>query len=202
MVGMSVFNGVTPVFGSLIGAELLNRLARVYAGETLAFSAITSLLVLQFGYSFFRNAIAQLYSTITSLSGDLVSNHIRRKLMDKSKAIDIASFDRPEFYAKMENASREASIRPLQILNSSFSILSSCISMVSYIILLLTVRPWAPLLILIASLPSAWISYRFRKKNVAFMVGNTKNRMKMEYFNVLLANKDTIKETRMFHLYE
>lgn len=84
--------------------------------------------------------------------------------MEKSKTIDIASFDSPAFYAKMENASREAGSRPLQILNSSFSILSSCISMISYIILLLTVRPWAPLLILITSLPSALISRHFRKK--------------------------------------
>lgn len=200
MIGMSIFSGITPVLGSLIGAKLLNQLTLAYTGEHLAFSAITVLLILQLGYSIFHSAISRLYGTFTSLSGNLVSNHIRRKLMEKSKTIDIASFDSPEFYAKMENASREAGTRPLQILNASFSILSSCISMISYIILLLTVRPWAPLLIMMASLPSALISHHFRKKNVTFMISNAKSRMKMEYYNSLLTSKNFIKETRMFHL--
>lgn len=72
--------------------------------------------------------------------------------------------------------------------------------MISYIILLLTVRPWAPLLILITSLPSALISRHFRKKNVTFMISNAENRMRMEYYNSLLTSKNFIKETRMFHL--
>lgn len=199
-VGVAIFNGITPMFGSLIGAELLNKLAGAYSGEILTFSVITVLLMLQFGYSLFRNTVSRLYNTITSLSGDLVSNHIQRKIMNKSRTIDLSSFDQPEFYSRMENASREAGSRPIQILSSTFSVLSSVISMVSYTILLLTIKPYAPLFILIAAIPSAWISYHFRKKNVAFMVDNAKNRLRMEYYSTLLTSKNCIKETRMFRL--
>ncbi len=199
-VGMSVFNGVVPVFGSLLGAELLNQLTRAYTRELLVFGVITTLLALQFGYSLFRSAVSRIFNTIISLSGELVSNHIRHKLMNKSREIDLSSFDSPAFYARMENASREASVRPLQILSASFSILSSVISMISYIILLLGVNPWAPLIILAAAVPSGLVSYYFRRKNVEFAVGNAKNRMRMEYYASLLTNKNAIKETRMFHL--
>lgn len=37
MVGMSIFSGVTPVLGSLIGAKLLNQLTLAYTGELLTF---------------------------------------------------------------------------------------------------------------------------------------------------------------------
>ena len=43
MIFMSVFNGLMPVIGSLIGKELLNSLARAYNGEITTFTIILSL---------------------------------------------------------------------------------------------------------------------------------------------------------------
>lgn len=35
-------------------------------------------------------------------------NHIKLKIMNKTKDVDLASFDMPGFYEKLENANREA----------------------------------------------------------------------------------------------
>ena len=66
------------------------------------------------------------------------------QIMLKAKEVDMVSFDTPDFYARMENANREASMRPIQIMNATFSVLSTVISIISYVIVLFAVSWWAP----------------------------------------------------------
>ncbi len=200
MLLMAVFNGVMPVIGSLIGAAILNDLARVYAGEALVFGVIAVLLVLQFVYMFVNNSIMRVYNMITSLCGELVANHVRVKIMEKAKTIDMVSYDTPEFYARMENAAREAGTRPIMIVSSMFSVMSTVISLVSYIIVLFAVSIWAPFLIILVSLPSAVISFVFRKKNVNYMFHRSRARREMDYYATTVVDKDLAKEVRMFSL--
>lgn len=200
MLLMAVFNGIMPVIGSLIGAAILNDLARVYAGEALAFGIIAVLLVLQFVYIFLNNGVSRIYNMITSLCGELVANHVRMKIMEKSKSIDMVSYDTPDFYARMENATREAGTRPIMIVNSMFSVLSTVISLVSYIIVLFSVNAWAPFLIVLVSVPSAVISFVYRKKNVNYMFHRSVARRQMDYYAKTVVDKDLAKEIRIFGL--
>ena len=200
MLFMAVFNGVTPVIGSLIAARLLNRLAEVYAGAALAFSVISVLIIWQFAYTLLRSTISRVYSMITSISGELVANTVKIRIMEKAKETDLMKYDQPEFYAKLENASREAGSRPVQIMSSAFSVASTIISMISYIIVLFTVSKWAPLVIVLVSIPSAVITFVYRRKNVDYMFRRSRARREMEYYSSTLTNKDLVKEVKMFRL--
>ena len=200
MVLMCVFNGVMPVVGSVITAAILNDLAAVYAGEALAFRVIAVLLIYQFAYMFFTSAVSRVYTMFTSISGELVSNHVKQKIMEKVKTIDMMSYDSPDFYARMENANREAGGRPVQIMSSTFSVLSTIISIVSFTILLFTVSAWIPLCIILTAIPSAVINFVYRRRNVNYMFRRSKSRRQMEYYSSTLVNKDMAKEIRMFGL--
>lgn len=200
MCFMAIFNGVMPVVGSLIGARILNRLAEVFAGAELAFSAITVLLVLQFLYTFFNSAVTSLYSTVLSVSGELVTNHVKRMIMGKAREVDSVSFDSPDFYSRMENANREAGMRPLQIMRSSFSVLSTLITLFSYVAVLFAVNTWAPFVIVLVSIPSTIVNFTYRKKNVNYMFFRSRNRRQMDYYSSTLIDKDLVKEIRMFNL--
>ena len=82
------------------------------------------MLILQFGYIFFNSLIQNVNNILNRISGEIVVNHVNIKIMKKAKEIDLASFDRPEFYEKLENASREAGHRPIQIMNANFGIIA------------------------------------------------------------------------------
>ena len=204
MVFMALFNGVMPVVGSLIGARILNRLADAYAasqdGTAFAFGVIAVLLVLQFFYTFTNNAISRLYNLVVSISGEQLSNHVKMKIMRKAKEVDMVSFDSPDFYARMENANREAGMRPIQIMSASFSLLSTVISIVSYVVVLFAVSWWAPILIVVVSIPTTIINFVYRKKNANYMFFRSKNRRQMEYYAGTVIDKDLVKEIRMFNL--
>ena len=75
---MALFDGVMPALGTYISGQLINRLAAAYTGQVTNFSLITWLLVAQFGYILFTNVIRRVDGIVVRISGELVSNHIKR----------------------------------------------------------------------------------------------------------------------------
>lgn len=200
MIFNSLLNGILPVTGAVIGKYVLDALAQVISGEAATFSTVLFLLIGQFGYSFAVSLINTVYGMLLRIANELVSNEIKLKIISKAKEIDLKNFDMPEFYEKMENANREAGMRPISTLSALFSIISTLISVISFIVLLAAVSPVAPLIMILLAAPSAVISYIYRKKNFLYMRRNSRARREMNYYSDVLVNKDMAKEIRVFSL--
>ena len=204
MIFMAVFNGFAPVIAAYVSANLLNRIAGALAMNAPSLGTIVSFLLpallLQFGYMFFINLVNSVSNMITRSSSEIVTNHVKCKIMNKAKEIDIASFDMPEFYEKFENANREAGSRPVEVIRATFGIVSTVISAVSFILILSAVVWFAPLLVIFLSVPGAVITFSYRKKNFNYMRQRSKERRQMAYYSNMLVNKDMVKEIRLFGL--
>ena len=199
MIFMSVFNGVTPVIGAKIRAELLNRLAAAYVGEEM-FHSVLTLLITLFVFNFTVSIITTVNNLVRRISNEIVVHYIKLKIMRKAKTVDLASFDMPEFYAKLENANREAGTRPMDILNSSFSLVSTLISMFSFIAILWGVSPAAPGIIILFAIPSAAVNFLYRSKNVNYIRQRSRDRREMNYFGSLVTNQHMVKEIKLYNL--
>ena len=199
LVLIAVLRGTLPIFNAYITAQLLNNLAKAYLGE-VGFNSIIFWLILQFSYLFINKIIVFLDTIVTRISGELVTNHIKVKLLNKAKEIDIGRFDIPEFYEKLENANREATMRPLQILNATFNTVSNFITIIGFVVILWSIGPWVPFVLALLGIPTAIVNFIFRKKNVEFMRFRSKDRRQMDYYSGLMTNKDLVKEIRLFGL--
>ncbi|MGN1346219.1 MAG: ABC transporter ATP-binding protein [Eubacteriales bacterium] len=204
MIFMAIFNGITPVISAKIGAMLLNALASAFtavtSGGTSEFDLVMKILILRFAYNFITGLVNRVSNILNNISSELVVNHVNLKIMGKAREVDLASFDLPEFYEKFENAKREAGNRPIQILNANFTIISTIISMASFIVALVSVSPVAPLIIIAMSIPTAIINFRYRTKNFWYMRRHSKERRQMNYYSNLMTDKDMVKEIRLFNL--
>ncbi len=201
---IAVLNGLLPVVTAWVGAMLLNLLAEAFVaatnGEPIAFGEILGLLLIEFASIFAKSLLSHINTVVTRISGELVSNHVKVIMMEKAKTVDLQSYDKPEFYERLENAQREAGMRPIQIINATFNTISTVISMLSFIAILFAISPVAPLLILVLALPSAWITYTYRKKSFRYVRHRSKDRRQLNYYSGLMTNKDMVKEIRMFGL--
>lgn len=195
-----VLEGFYPVVSALISAELLNQIGFAANGTLTSFKFILTPLIAYFAWLFFTQIMQKISLLTVRIAGELVSNHIRLKIVEKAGTLDLGSFDRPEFYEKLENANREAGFRPINILTSTFSIISSFISVVSFIVILATLHPVAPVLILLMALPAAIINYVYRHKTFLYMRRHSKDRRQMEYYASVVTNKDLVKEMRLMDL--
>ncbi len=209
MCFVALFEGVMPVVGSLISKNILNQLQSDYQLSTgiesvrdFVGSAVFALLIILFSYRILNRVVNRISNAVTRIAGEKVVRYVKLEIMNKAKTLDLASFDIPDFYEKLENANREAGNRPISILSSTFSVISTTISLVSYIIILATAPGmwWTALLIAVVSVPSAIISFIYRKKNFNYMRFRSKDRRQMNYYSNLLVNKDMIKEIRMYDL--
>ena len=211
MALLCLLDGVLPVIGAYISKDLLNEIARLI-GSTSKGSVSENiftvmrpalfLFITYFTYLFLKKILARINSMVTNIAGERVSNHIKLKIINKAKTVDMRSFDRPEFYEKLENANREAGMRPLHILNATFSVISTAISAISFIAVLATLSPWAPVIVIAAAIPSAVTSYYFRHKNFWYMRRHSKERREMNYYSGMMVNKDMAKEVRLLGLSE
>lgn len=207
MVFVSVFMGVMPVVSSLISKNVLNELQEMVTGRALGVvlddfygSRVMFLLIFLFVYQILNRIVTRLKVSVERIAGELVVRRVKLQIMEKAREIDLAAFDLPAFYEKLENANREAGNRPIAILSSVFSVISTVISLVSYAIILSGELPIAMLCIFVVSVPSAIVNFIYRRKNFSYMRFRSKERRQMNYYSNVLVNKDMAKEIRMFDL--
>ena len=207
MMFFAAFQGAMPVISARISQMVLNSMQESAVrgdfqggfGEFFA-HAVFFLLVFMFAFNIVNSLVNTLKNTVTRIAGELVVRTVKLEIMNKAKELDICSFDLPAFYEKLENANREAGMRPIQILSSTFSIVSAVITLVSFVVILAGELWWAALVMVAVSVPSAIISFYYRRKNFQYMRRRSKDRRQMNYYSDLMVNKDMAKEIRMFGL--
>lgn len=207
MMFVSIFNGVMPVIGSLISQRIINTFQSVVESSDIdrnSFDVFCSmvlvLLILLFSYRILNRVVTRISNSVTRIAGEKVVKQVKIQIMEKAKTVDLAQFDTPEFYEKLENANREAGSRPINIIQSTFSMISALINLASYIVILSTVLWWSALLIIAVSVPSAIVNFIYRRKNFEYMRHRSKDRRQMNYYSDVLVNKDMVKEVRLYNL--
>lgn len=209
MCALCILDGVLPVIGAYISRDLLNAISSLIGTQTtgnfqndfwVILSPVIFILIVQLVYQFFHRILSRLHGMVTAIAGELVVNHIKLKIIGKAKDVDQRSFDNPEFYEKLENANREAGMRPIGILSATFSVISAVISVASFIVVLATLSPWAPVIIIVASLPGAFVNYYFKNRNFMYIRHHSIERRKMNYYAAIMTNKDYAKEIKLLGL--
>ncbi|MGN1081350.1 MAG: hypothetical protein ACI4QV_04600, partial [Acutalibacteraceae bacterium] len=203
LIFMTVFNGFMPLAGTLVTANLLEKVVQSFTGDV----NLILPLALQFGFIFLNSLVSALSSMVTRISGETVTNYVKVKIMNKAKDIDLASFDMPDFYERLENANREAGVRPVNILSATFELISRIISMISYIAVLFTLLSildrkayllFAAFIIL--SFVTAFVTFHYRQQNFLYMRRRSKDRRELNYYSDRMVDKDMVKEIRLFDL--
>lgn len=200
MVFTALFNGVVPVLNAWVGAQLLNGVASCFGRGSQALYDVLFWLILYFSILICDKVVNNIYYILYRIGGELVTNHIKEEIMKKAREVDLSSFDKPDFYERLENANREAGVRPIQIMTSTFDIISRLISMISFIVMLSAVTPWAPIVMIAVSVPSAIINFIYRRKNFLYMRHRSKDRRQLNYYSDVMVNKDMVKEVKLFGL--
>ncbi len=211
MCALCVFDGLLPVIGAYITRDLMNGIASLITGGVVpktelfndifvVLAPIVVLFAMQMIYLFLKKVMSRINAMITAIAGELVVNHIKLKILGKAKTVDQRSYDDPEFYEKLENANREAGMRPINILSSTFKVISGVISICSFIVVLATLNPIAPVIIIIASVPGALVNYHFRNKNFKYLRRHSKDRRRMNYYSGIMTDKDRAKEIKILGL--
>ena len=121
-------------------------------------------------------------------------------ILEKALTLELAQFEDSEFYDKLTRARREASSRPLSLINRTFGLGQNMISLISYGVLLAQFSPWAVLILVLAGLPAFVAETRFSGEAFTlFRWRSPETRMQM-YLESVIAREDNVKEVKLFGL--
>ena len=121
-------------------------------------------------------------------------------ILEKAITLELAQFEDSEFYDKLTRARREASSRPLSLVNRTFGLAQNMISLLSYGLLLVQFSPWAVLILVLAGLPVFIAETRFSGQAFKlFRWRSPETRMQI-YLESVIAREDNVKEVKLFGL--
>lgn len=200
--------GVLPAVAAWIGQLIVDSVVEAMAhhretGEALTLASAWPVLRFVLAEAGVIAAIAMAQRGLSaqqSLLRALLGQKVNVMILEKAGTLSLAQFEDSEFYDKLTRARREASIRPLGLVNKTFGLAQNGISLVSFGFLLVQFSPWALLILAAGALPVFLSEAKFSGDAFRlFRWRSPQTRMQM-YLETVLAREDSIKEVKLFGL--
>jgi ATP-binding cassette subfamily B protein len=204
LAALTLIAGLLPAAIAWVGAHIVDAVVTaaqmVRAGEHAHLARVFWLVALE-GLLVTAMAAAQRgISFCQSLLRAQLGQRVNEMILEKALTLDLVHFEDSEFYDKLTRARREASSRPLSLVNRTFGLAQNLIALASYAALLISFSPWAMLILLLAGLPAFIAEAKFSGDAFTlFRWRSPETRMQL-YLETVLAREDSAKEVRLFGL--
>ncbi|MGF1461053.1 MAG: ABC transporter ATP-binding protein [Leptolyngbyaceae cyanobacterium] len=189
--------GAIAYFGKLIVDGVIQAAASgaiADRNQALSYLAIEALLVILLA------GARQGLSLCTSLLRALLAQKVNLLILEKAQSLPLLYFEDSEFYDKMSRARREASSRPLSMVNRTFGLIQNALSLLTYGGLLLQFSGWAVVILMGATIPVFVAETRFAGQAFRLFRWRSPETRQQNYLEVLLGREDYAKEVKLFQL--
>lgn len=204
LVSLTLIAGILPTGIAYVGQLIVDGV--IAAREALIDThhampdTIIWLLVIEAGLVIGLLGSQRGISTLQSLFRGLLGFKVNHLILEKAQTLSLGQFEDSEFYDKLVRARREASTRPLALVNKTFGLLQNLISLSGFAVLLWQFSPWVILILFLGSLPGFFTETFFSGKAFALFRWRSPESRKQNYLETLLAREDSVKEIKLFGL--
>lgn len=194
MAVLTVVAGLLPAAIAIIGRELIDAVVSGLRDDVLRY------LLIEAGLVALLAAVGKGLSTAQSLLRAQLSNVVNVKILEHALKLDLAQFEDAEIYDQMTRARREASLRPLSLVNRAFSMIQNAISLASYVVILVAFSPWTVLAVILAGVPAFYAETLFATAAFKIFQWRTPETRQRSYYETAIAREDFAKETMLYGL--
>ncbi len=198
---LTLLAGLMPAAIAYVGKLIVD--AVVQASATGAEADIQQALVwvaLEGGLVALRAGFQKGLGVCQSLLRAQLGHRVNTIVLEKALTLDLSQFEDSEFYDKLTRARREASRRPLSLVNRTFGFIQQAISLISYGGLLLQFSGWAVLILVVAGLPAFFAETKFSGEAFRLFTWRSPETRQQNYLEVLMAREDYVKEVKLYGL--
>lgn len=200
--------GILPAAGAWVGQLIVDGV--VYAMETYRDDSAANLMVIITPVLELVALEALIIALIAlsqrglsaqqSLLRALLGQKVNVMILEKAGTLSLSQFEDSELYDQLTRARREASTRPLALVNKTFGLLQNGISLVSFSLLLVQFSPWALLILGVGALPVFISEAKFSGDAFRLFRRRSPETRMQGYLETVLAREDSIKEVKLFGL--
>ena len=188
-VGKLIIDAVMAAHAAAPGAARDAAVARTVRWVVVELGAVTASALLE-----------RALGLVRQLVGSRLGIDVNVAILEKALQLDLRHFEDAEFYDKLTRARREASSRPLSLIQGNFQLLRNALTLAGYIALLVGFSGWMVLALLAATVPAFVAEARF--SGAAFRLRNWRSpdARRLNYLEYVMANDEHAKEVKLFGL--
>jgi len=160
---------------------------------------VWKLVAIELALAIASDVLGRVNTLFDSLLGDRFTNRISVKLMEHATALDLASFEDPVFYDKLERARRQTTGR-LGLLAALLNICQDSLTLFSLSAALIVFSPWLMVLLIAAVIPAFLGETHFTTLAYSVLFRRTPERRQLDYLRWLGASAQSAKEVKIFGL--
>ena len=190
---------LAPLGALWVGKLIIDEVVHTVSLGAPADPRLWRLVGLEFGIAVGNDLLARGLSLVDSLLGDRFTNRVSVRLMEHASRLDLAYFEDPEFYDKLERARRQTTGR-IGLLASLSEIVQDVLTLASLSVGLVWFSPWLLLLLVVAVLPSFLGETHFAGLAYSLLYRWTPQRRELDYLRMLGASVQSAKEVKIFGL--
>ena len=205
MAVATIANGVLPASIAFVGGLFVDAVAGAITAEDAAVLAEARsdalfyilveavLVVLMTG--------AQRTTTVCrSILQVLLGNRINVMIIEKALTLELSHFEDAEYYDKLLRARREASSRPLGLVNKTFDLIRDLVALLTIGAWLFQFSPWVVVLLVFTGLPAFVAEAGFSGEAFRIMRRRSPERRMQFYLEMVLTREDGVKEVKLLQL--
>lgn len=204
MISLTILAGILPAIAAYLGQLIVDTVLasiEIYQQQgSVDYMPALRLLFFEGIVIALIAAASRGLSAQQSLLRAMMGQRVNVMILEKAQTLSLAQFEDSEFYDKLTRARREASTRPLALVNKTFSLLQNSIALFSFAILLIQFSPWALLMLFIAALPVFISEAKFSGDAFHLSRWRSPELRRQMYLETVLAREDSIKEVKLFGL--
>ncbi|MEM1263114.1 MAG: ABC transporter ATP-binding protein [Pseudomonadota bacterium] len=201
LAALTIMAGLAPAGIAWVGKLIVDAVVAAAsstgsARDALVYVAVEGVLVTLLAGAQRGIAICQ------ALLRSLLANRVNVLILEKALTLSLTQFEDSEFYDKLNRARRDASSRPLSLVNRTFALAQNGIALLGFAGLLLQFSPLAVLILTAAGIPAFIAETRFSDQAFALSRRRSPELRKQWYLETVLAREDHAKEVKLFRLGE
>ncbi len=205
VAGLTVAGAALPIGIAGVGKQIVDAVVAAHdaapgAARDLALAAVAHRVLIELGLVAALALVERSLGLMRQLIGSRLAIDINLRIMEKALTLDLRHFEDPKFYDQLTRARREASSRPLSLVQENFQIVRSALTLAGYAVLLIRFSPWAVGGLVLAAIPAFIAEARF--SGAAFRMRNWRSpeARKLNYLEYVIGNDEHAKEVKLFGL--
>ncbi|HEY1243014.1 MAG TPA: ABC transporter ATP-binding protein [Bryobacteraceae bacterium] len=198
-VVLRLFRALLPLAILWVSKLILDAVVGRISRGTGSLEAIWKLVFLELGLAVASDILGRANTLCDSLLGDRFTNRISVRLMEHADRLDLAFFEDPVFYDKLERARRQTTAR-LGLLAAVLNTGQDLLSLISLSAGLIVFSPWLMVLLIAAVIPAFLGETHFSTLAYSMLYQRTPERRRLDYLRLLGASAQSAKEVKIFGL--
>jgi ATP-binding cassette subfamily B protein len=129
-----------------------------------------------------------------------LGNLINERILEKALTLELRHFEDAATYDVMQNARREASVRPLSLAMDAVGVVRSLLTLSSFGVLLWAVSWWSVLVLLVAAVPAFFAETKLSTEAFRLYSWRAPEGRRLNYLEWILTRDSHVKEVKLYGL--